>query len=137
MREQIRLAFEGDTDIYKFFDPTSTVNDLDEVVENIYEKILESCDVFDNCTFHGFESGYVFYCKDPSLLISFGINVDNRKSPRLWEEITSQLGGDFQCLLWSRNDRAIKWLQKMGMEIEEYHEHEGHSITKLKYSICH
>lgn len=134
-RDYIDKAFLGDEKIYEFFDPTATVKNHDDIINNVSDKILEYEDLFEGFAFHGFDNGYVCYM--PGMLFSFGINVSERKTNRLWDEITKCLNGDFVCLLWSKNTRAINWLVKNGVVIEDEFEYENNKITKLNYNICH
>lgn len=133
--DYIRLAFDGDDDILQFFDPTVEVSSLDDIVSNISKKIEEYYEQFDDVKFFGFDGGYVCYCD--GFLFSFGINFSKRKSCKLWDIILEKLGGDFRCLLWGRNTRAINWLIKNGMSICGHHEYKGESITELNYTKCH
>lgn len=137
-RECIYNAFVGDDDIFKYFDPTAEVNTIDDVVDNIYGKIVEHEDLFD-CKFIGLEYGYVFIVNEPKLLISFGVNINHRNKDTLssvWNLVLDELG-DFDCFLWSINSRAIDWLVRMGMEIEGEYEYSDNYITKLNYNKCH
>lgn len=108
-------------------------------MDNIYSKLLEYEPLFE-CEFIATGSGYFFYTLEPRLLVSFGINMKDRTPEKLkefWGELTKQVGGKFDCLLWSANTRAIKWLEKVGMTVEEEVEYEGEKITHLNYNICH
>jgi hypothetical protein len=138
-RTYIQKAFEDDFLIYDFFDPNVNVSSIDEIVENIHTKILEYEDLFE-CVFEGLDDGYFFYTKEPKLLVSFGVNINSRNKERLsefWDLICKSIGDDFNCFLWYKNSRGIKWLQKMGMKIEDTIAIENNFITRLKYSICH
>lgn len=127
--EIIKDAFEGDDSIYTFFDPNVQVNSLEELAGNILSKIDEHDELFE-CEFVQTASGYVFYLKDPRLLISFGCRKSAR-SGDFFSEITEVVGSCFACALWSRNTRAINWLRKNGMTINNTKD----NITIL--SICH
>ena len=134
-REHIRIAFDGDEDIYKYFDPNVKVKTISDIVDNIEGKIEEHKVLFD-CRFKKFDDGYLFYTKTPPLLISFGIAPHKRTKERtnqFWEEINKKLGKNFTSFLWTRNTRAINWLTKMGMKVAEEIDIEGNKITKL---IC-
>lgn len=133
MKEAIRKAFEGDDDIFKFFDPNFDLKSIDEIVDNIYEKIAEYKDNLDS-EFVELENGYFFITKQPKLLVSFGINKKHRNKEELskfWDKIKSKLGDDFNCFLWSKNERAINWLLKMGMKIKNEFEFNNNKIVVL------
>lgn len=113
----IRDAFLNDEKIYQYFDPNETVSSVDEIADNILEKIVEHEQLFD-CEFKEVQSGYVFYIKEPRVLVSFGCRVSDR-SGDFFKEITDTVGDTFACYLWSKNTRAINWLQKNGLIIEQ------------------
>jgi hypothetical protein len=113
--ELIQASFTGDTCIISLFDPNVKVETTDDIVENILTKIDEYEDLFE-CQFDETPSGYVFHVLEPRLLVSFGCRMDKRGGG-FWDEILGVMGGEFSCILWSRNTRAIRWLQKNGMEI--------------------
>lgn len=112
-KEVIRASFNGDVDIYKFFDPNVSVSTLDDVVENISSKV-EDFYTYSPMRFVKTKSGYVFFTD--GILISFACRKDSRGGG-FWDEIVEQLGGNFICPLWHTNTRAIRWLQKNGMKI--------------------
>lgn len=131
MRESIRKAFEGDEEIVKLYDPTVQVSDVDQVVEDIYRKLVEY-DLLYQFKFVEVPDGY--FCYMPGTLVSFGLSKQVRTPERLtqfWEGIVEELGGTFDCMLWSRNTRGIRWLQKMGMRVDREVEYEGNKITVL------
>lgn len=131
MRESIRKAFEGDEEIVKFYDPNVEVSDVDQVVEDIYRKLVEY-DLLYQFKFVEVPDGY--FCYMPGTLVSFGLSKKVRTPERLtqfWEGIEEELGGKFDCMLWSRNTRGIRWLQKMGMRVDREVEYEGNKITVL------
>lgn len=131
MREHVAIAFEGDNEILEYYDPTVEVSTVDQVVDDIYRKLLEYDALFE-FYFIPVEGGYFSYI--PGSLISFGMSVKNRDAKRLqefWQQILEQLGGTFECALWTKNTRAINWLKKMGMVERQLIDYKGHSITIL------
>lgn len=138
IKEVIRFAFDNDEEIFKYFDPNfPNVKNLDDLVENIYEKIVSHEHIFET-KFVNLKYGYFFYVVSPRLLISFGVNVNYRMPYLLdnfWSEIKKELGNNFSCFLWDKNKRAIKWLQKNGMKIDNKNQYQlnNHKIIKL----CH
>lgn len=131
MKEAIRIAFDSDEMIVKFYDPTVKVYEVDQVVEDIYRKLVEY-DLLYEFKFVEVPDGYFAYM--PGTLVSFGLSPKARTPERLnefWDRIVKELGGTFECMLWSKNLRGIKWLQKMGMRIDRETEYEGNKITVL------
>jgi len=131
MREHVAMAFEGDNEILEYYDSTVEVSTVDQVVDDIYRKLLEYDALFE-FYFIPVECGYFSYI--PGYAISFGRSVKNRDAKRLqkfWQQILEQLGGTFECALWTKNTRAINWLKKMGMVERQVIDYKGHSITIL------
>lgn len=134
--EAIEFSFTGDDNIYDFYDPSVVVNSLKNIVDNISEKIRE----YENAKYFGVYRwgeliGYFVFEKD--YLISFAINIKyrNRRNLRVFFRlIVKKIGKNFTCYLWSRNIRAIIWLQKMGMQIQNEFVYINHLVTKLTYS---
>lgn len=133
MKDQIRIAFDGDEEVLKLYDPTVEVRFIDEVVEDIYRKLVEY-DLLYQFKFVEMPDGY--FCYIPGTLVSFGLNRKSRTPERLaefWDAIVAELGGTFECMLWSKNRRGIGWLKKMGMRVDKEVDYEGNKITVL----CH
>ena len=75
--------------------------------------------------------GYIYCYRD--LLVSFGVNRKYRNKEILifvFDEIKSKFKGGFESYMWSRNERAIKWLVKSGMQEAPC---SIKNVTKLKY----
>jgi hypothetical protein len=133
MVKEVRRAFEGDLDIFKYFDPSASVKTIDDVVDNVVDKLFDYATEYD-VSFVPFDNGYIFHSSN--MLISFGINVEHRTSENLsamWDFILERLGDNFTCMLFDRNTRAINWLKRCGMRIEKDFFYEGHKIIVL----CH
>lgn len=132
LKEAIEVAFDGDNEIVKLYDPNVEVGNIEDVINDIYNKIFEIKDlcickgVYDSQTLIG------YYIYSSILLISFSLNVKYRTESNLidfFDIIKKDLGDEFGCRLWSKNKRAIKWLEKNGMEaVEDYN-----NITQLVY----
>ncbi len=126
----IKIAFEGDNDIFKFYDPNENPKDIKDIVEDIGSKILE----YEGGIYRGVYDdknlvGYFVYIDN--VLISFALNIKYRVKEWLdflYESIKKELGL-FICCLWNTNKRAIKWLQKNNMKINYF----DNNITEL---IC-
>ncbi len=126
----IKIAFEGDNDIFKFYDPNENPKNIKDIVEDIGSKILE----YEGGIYRGVYDdknlvGYFVYIDN--VLISFALNIKYRVKEWLdflYESIRKELGL-FICCLWNTNKRAIKWLQKKNMKINYF----DNNITEL---IC-
>lgn len=119
----VRIAFENDKDIFKFYDKNVVVTTLDELVDDIVAKLKDYADVFPDTAFKivvdkNKTVGYIVFKEDT--LISFGLSVEYRQRKYLNEFfalIKKELRGRFVVMLWSRNIRAVKWLMKNGLKI--------------------
>ncbi|MBK7883518.1 MAG: hypothetical protein IPJ81_06765 [Chitinophagaceae bacterium] len=128
--QAIKVAFENDMDIFKFYDPNENPKNIDDIVEDIGSKILE----YEGSLYKGiFDEdkliGYFVYIDNA--LISFALNIKYRVKEWLdflYDSIKKELGL-FICCLWNTNTRAIKWLQKKNMRINYF----DNNITEL---IC-
>jgi len=126
----IKIAFEGDNDIFNFYDPNENPKNIKDIVEDIGSKILE----YEGGIYRGVYDdknlvGYFVYIDN--VLISFALNIKYRVKEWLdflYESIKKELGL-FICCLWNTNKRAIKWLQKNNMKINYF----DNNITEL---IC-
>jgi len=135
----IEYAFKDDNDINKYCDTEYKDATIDKLILSIYNKLLEH-EPLGVCKFVDLiiddELVGFFFCFH-YLLVSFGINKNHRNKETLkkvFEIIKNEFDGYFECYMWKRNERAIKWLKKCGME-EDYCKLE--SVTKLKYILCH
>lgn len=121
-KEAIKMSFVNDPDIFVMYAPGIRVNNVSDIVEDISKRI---CSDVSTATIKGvYEKniliGYYVYDYNRKTLVSFGLNVGYRSRKYLkqfWSLIRSDLKGMFQCILWTRNIRGIKWLQKNGMNI--------------------
>lgn len=135
MLREVRQAFEGDEDIFKFFDPTAKVKTYDDVVANVVDKMFEYAIEYD-VRFVSIDRGYVFTA-GPSILVSFGLAPERRNKEglsELWGSIKESLTSPFYCSLWAKNTRAIEWLKKCGMRYDSTAEFNGHEIITLCHS---
>lgn len=108
--------FKGDTNLLSYYDPTSDVKNFDEAVMDIYHKLVDhSKDK--KCEFVRDEIGYIFY--SGNLLISFCIKPAYRTKENLayfGNLIKSKIGSHFDCFLFNRNEKAIGFLERIGMK---------------------
>jgi hypothetical protein len=138
LKKAIFNSFENDSKIFDFYDPTSTSTTISEIVEDIITKIIDWQNGQNKliCYEVLIENKIVgFFVENSEYLISFGLNIEFRKRQYLREFfklIKKQIKTPFKSILWSKNVRAIKWLQKMGMKIENNNIFMEHFITELK-----
>lgn len=135
LKEAIKVAFVDDGNIAKFYDPHKSIESVEDIIEDIYKKVSEFRNAPGGSTvIKGvFEKNELigYYVNTPSMLISFSINTKYRTRHYLKEFyslIKRDMNKKFVCYLFSKNVRAIKWLQKMGMKITGFH----NQITQLK-----
>ena len=132
----VRIAFKGDASLHEYHITGS--KDLDECVQDTMDKINETSTLFEllllSVIFEGEIIGFTIL--GGGLLYSFGINKEYRTKEILiqWiQEIKDLLDNDFKCMLWNKNNRAIKFLEKQGMNIEDT----NNDYTTLNYTLCH
>lgn len=117
----IRIAFEGDSNIYKLYDPKAPVQNIDDIVRDILLKIR----TYENAVYRGiFEKEKLigYYVYEDNSLVSFGLNMQYRVRNYLREFfgiIKKELSKPFFCVLHSRNVRAVKYLLKQGCTIND------------------
>lgn len=120
LKEYIECAFEGDFDLINFFDKGEPVKNIADCAESVFQKIkiLYPDSLLRALFINNTPIGYFAFCEE--LLVSFGINIEYRKSnvlDDLWSKIKDEIGENFKCVLYSHNKRAIGYLQKCGMKI--------------------
>lgn len=129
-KEAIRVGFDSDTKIYPMYCPHVKVENIDDIVNDISDRIERGKG---EATLKGvYENGSLigYYVYEGKTLISFALNVQYRTRKYLkefWAKIRSDLKGSFQTFLWSANGRGISWLVKNGMKIIA----QDHLITHL------
>lgn len=124
--KNIQEYFEGD-DLLSYYDPTSKVKTHDQAVMDIYHKLIEHAKAR-KCEFIRDDIGYIFHSCD--LLISFCVKKKYRDKSNLsyfGNLIKSNLDRHFDCFLFTKNTKAIGFLERIGMKKEE----ENHLITLL------
>lgn len=122
LEQAIRIAYREDRKIVDFYDSNVVVNSVGDIVTDIVRKIKG----FEAPVLRGvYEKncliGYFVY--QGKMLISFSISVRYRVRKYLREFfglINKELKKDFVCFLWRRNKRAIRWLEKNGLEAFDY-----------------
>jgi hypothetical protein len=134
--EAIKLAFIGDSEIQYNCDPDNPDKSQIGVVEDVYRKLMEYEDLFIGSFVvlndEGKDVGFIYCLR--GLLVSFGVSKSHRTKeflPRVFDTIRETAGDEFDTYMWSRNERAIKWLERCGMR-EDYFENK--EIKKLRYN---
>jgi len=117
----IKTVFEGDKDAVALYDPKATIESVDDIIRDVVLKVR----TYENAIYKGiFEKGKLigYYVYEDNSLVSFGLNPQYRIRNYLREFfgiIKKELSKPFFCVLHSRNLRGVKWLRKMGMEIND------------------
>lgn len=99
-----------------YFDPTSTAKTNEDAAMEVYHKLIEHASERD-CEFYRTEIGYVFFAKE--LLISFCVKPEFRNKKALvyfGNIIKEKLGATFNCFLFNKNTRGIRFLEHIGMK---------------------
>lgn len=120
LEEYIDRSFEDDYDLFEFQDRGFEAETIDGICKSVYDRIrlMPEPKFINGIVDNGEKIGYFVSC--PFTLISFGMRKEYRDKEHLttfFEFIKKQLGGTFQCPLFGHNTRAIKWLEKCGMNI--------------------
>jgi hypothetical protein len=133
--EAILVAFLDDTLLLNKYHVNK--GSLVECVNDTYLKIIDADEEYplEWYTIHdGTETiGYCITSKTYSFLYSFGININHRTKDNMidwFENIKGLFIGSFTCGLWAKNDRAIDYLVRNGMNVYDRNELEIH----LKYN---
>lgn len=139
----INVAFDGDTDLFEKYhihgkDLKSCV---DHTYETIYKTSLEYGLKFYEIVLQGVTIGYTVLLAGlgDTVLYSFGINKAYRRSGLLREWILAidlLINGSYSCMLWSKNERAIRFLEKNGMEIIATNDNTTTLLKKKKTNLC-
>lgn len=134
----ICVAFEGDDEIAAYCDPANDNTTPEGVSKDVLKKLLDYEDlvdgVFKTLENKGEEVGFVYYFDN--ILVSFGVNKKHRTKEYLkdlFEKMTEWMGEEFVTFMWERNQRAIKWFEKCGMQKEEF---DLDNVIKLRYKSC-
>lgn len=118
-------SFSNDPELLEKYQQLDT--DLVDTVNRNMENIKEWGDSvrYLGINYNGRNIGFCVIDEDRKILVSFGINMKYRKRDILntWvETLKDYFNGKFNCSLWSKNERAIKFLQKNGMKITKQDE---------------
>jgi len=120
VEELVRLAYEGDTELFEKYHLKPNMTFEEAVEGNMFcmDDTAKSVD-FDyyKVLFNGEPIGY--FVTFPECLYSFAIGMKWRTKEILIEvfnKIKESLGNKFACLLYKNNSRAINWLLKCEMK---------------------
>ncbi len=122
IEKAIHISLCEDINVYKFYDPDVKVETIEEIVVDISRKIK----TFDFVILKGvYEKGELigYFAYRKKMLISFALSMKYRVRKYLREffnTINKELKKDFICFLWGKNIRAVRWLEKNGMEAVDY-----------------
>lgn len=129
LEKAVRISFENDKDMFKLYDKSVIVTNLEELIVDVMLKIKEYSITYPDTEFKAvYEKnkviGYIVFKEET--LISFALAIEYRQRKYLNEFfslIKRELRGHFCCTLWSRNVRAVKWLLGMGLRIYDTNPH--------------
>lgn len=108
--------FGKDENLLNYYDPTSSCKTKDEVIMEIYSKLVEHANTRP-CDFVRDDMGYIFY--SDGLLISFFVKPEHRNKEDLsyfGNLIKYKVGQHFKCFLFNINTKAINFLERIGMK---------------------
>ncbi len=118
--EAIKAAFTEDKAAFEMHDPNVKVETVDDIVNDIVGK-LKGWDDGNLFYFGVFEKGELvgYFAYRNRMLVSFALAPKLRVRSYLKEFfslIRKEFNGKFECMLFNRNIRGLKWLTKMGMK---------------------
>lgn len=120
--EAIKIAFTEDRLIFQFYDNNVKVETVEDIVKDIVRKVSH----FTGATLMGIYEGNEligYFVYRGRILISFAMAMKYRVRKYLrdfFNIINKELKKDFVAYIWKKNIRAIKWLQKNGLEAFDY-----------------
>lgn len=131
LEKAILIAFSGDKKIIELYDPNVIVENVEDIAKDILRKVkdfkeVECKGVFDKQRMVG------FFIRKGGMLISFGLCLEyrvRRFKRDMFALIKEDFKGMFVCFLWSKNVRAIRYLEKNGMKVMQT----DYQLTKLVY----
>jgi len=133
--DAIFVAFAGDNDLVERWHILGGT--LEACVADTYNKIVHATSIMAMDWYEVWiddtKVGYTVLSRSYNILYSFAINISFR-GPAVQEEWFHKVGhllrGEFFCTLWSKNERAIQFLVKHGMEIFS----QDGEATQLRFS---
>lgn len=135
LSQYVFVAFVGDKHLLEFYDRVflesfEGVPSVFDLVENVCQKVA----TYHDAQCYGLEDylgpcGYFVHSPHHGLLVSFGLAVRLRgKGKEFFEIVKKNIGSGFNCVIFSYNVRAVKWLKANGMKVR------ADSITVLENS---
>lgn len=122
LKQCILKAFSGDKKLIEKYHIRG--DSLNDCVVDTFNKILDESQ---NTTLDWYgvyddeegEIGFVVISKAFDVLYSFGLNINYREnySSLFFDDISKLFDDCFRCGLWSKNTRAIEYLERHGMEV--------------------
>ena len=119
-KEAVKVSFSDDKEIFSLYNPNIKVETVEDIVKDISYRVSNEVN---NAVIKGvYEKNELvgYYAYEGHTLISFALNVKYRTRKylnNLFSLIRKDIKGQFQCFLFSKNIRAIKYLNKQGMKI--------------------
>lgn len=116
----VRFCFGGDPELLSTYQQLDS--NFEEMVKRNMNNIKDYPDELEyfRIDYDGRIAGFSVIDFKKAILFSFGLNIKYRKAEILaeWMSILKERFNDiFYCSLWSRNKRAIYFLQKNGMKV--------------------
>lgn len=133
-KQAIRTSFENDGDIKSLYDPSVCIKCIDDIVEDIYEKVVGYKLYKGEISIKGaYENGDLvgYVVKFNDLLVSFALSISYRtkeKTKEFFELIKKDFNCPFYCYLWEVNKRAVRFLERNGLK----QVFSGNKIIKLQ-----
>lgn len=131
-KEAIRISFTADDKIFKMYCPFVKVTNMDDIICDIYGRVIKDVNAAVIKGVYNGEELIGYYVYHGKTLVSFALNMKYRTRKYLKEFfgiIRKDLRGDWQCFLWTANQRGISWLVKNKMKVIA----QDHLITHLTY----
>lgn len=124
LKDYVVLGFGGDSELLERYQQLDT--DFDATVSRNMSYITDSMEgkkfIFYRIMWEERPIGFTVLDVTDSFLFSFGINKQFRSWEILnewWAYILMMFDGDFGCILWAKNSRAINFLTRQGMQVME------------------
>ena len=136
LRTWVHAAFEGDEALIHRYHLVN--GDLNVCVESTLDEIetVQNSDDGVSLRYYGIMHKHQvigFTVVGKLFLLSFGLNIHARTKPIVmswWQQVVRKLNGNFFTWIFKKNNPAILFLQRQGMEIVEDY---GHYVALAYY----